>query len=110
VPRPPSIHLRLARVLERSLKRFEVKLNSDEEYIPTEPESRILVNLAKADHLMRGREVSDEEKDDLDEAGTKEEEKERSAADLVSKLTQAVRSGTAAKALTPTEREEEKQK
>jgi hypothetical protein len=87
VPRPPSIRTRLARVLGRSLERFERKLEADPAYIPSPQDARVMYDMAKADALIRDRGSSKEEEEDAKEM---EQQREEEAKKLVAKIRQQV--------------------
>lgn len=84
MPRVPSITLRLARVLGSALVRFEDKLAKDPTYIPSEAETRVLLNMARADALVQGRKPVDGE----DEEPTGKADPKQAAA-----LVERIRSG-----------------
>jgi hypothetical protein len=86
VPRVPSIRLRLARVNGRVLERFERELERNPERLLDVKEAQVLLNLAKADALIRDRVPSKEEEEDLED---REKRKDEQAKDLVAKLTGA---------------------
>jgi hypothetical protein len=95
VARTPSIRLRAARVNQVILARIERKLEADPKYIPTEAESRIMLNLGKLDAILRDRATSKEEEEDNED---KEKRQETQAKDLVATLTNARKANPTAKA------------
>lgn len=93
MPRPPSIRLRAAKLNARILERFERKLDADPLYIPDVKESQSLVNLAKADALLRDRGTTREEEED---AEMTEQDREKKARELVAKVRQSLAQNPAA--------------
>lgn len=92
MPRPPSIRLRLSRVLVTSLSRVEAVLEQPGRVLDVK-ETQALVNLAKADALIRDRGTSREEEEDAEQS---EQQREKKARELVALIRQQNTQGPAA--------------
>lgn len=85
MPRPPSIRLRLSRLLAKNMERLEALLEATPGRVFDVKESQMVLNMAKADALIRDRSISKEEASD---AEASEQDKERKARELVALIRQ----------------------
>jgi hypothetical protein len=83
VARPPSIRLQLAKLLKLNMGRLQTALESAPGRVLDVKESQMVLNMAKADALIRDRSASREEDED---AQATEEQREAQARELVAEI------------------------